>query len=80
MSTTSTRRMRRIVIPREAVREDMRDEFMNRRLLRTTVVAVWTVAAFLIGFLFVVARCFKAQRGRGGQWIRRTSTRISKCW
>jgi len=55
-SSFSTRRMRRIVIPPEAVREDMREAFMNRRILRTTVVAVWTVAAFLIGFLFVVAR------------------------
>jgi hypothetical protein len=56
MSTFSTRRMRRIVIPAEAVREDMREAFVNRRVLRATVVAVWTVAAFLIGFLFVVAR------------------------
>ena len=56
MSTLSTRRLRRIVIPTEAVREDMRDAFVNRRILRATVVAVWTVAAFLIGFLFIVAR------------------------
>lgn len=55
-SLMNTVRMRRLVIPAEAVREDMRDAFVNRRLVRGTVVALWTLAAFLFGVLVVVAR------------------------
>jgi hypothetical protein len=51
----STVRVRRFTVPLEAVREDLRAPVENERIVRAVVVGLWMTAAFLIGFLLVLA-------------------------
>lgn len=51
-----TVRVRRLTLPVEAVREELRDAVRNERAVRAMVIVVWSAAAFLIGLLVAIAR------------------------
>jgi hypothetical protein len=52
----TTVRVKRFSVPAEAVREDLRDAVLNERLVRATVIGLWSTAAFLLGVLIAIAR------------------------
>lgn len=52
----TTVRVRRFTVPAEAVREDLRDAVINERVIRATVIGLWSTAAFLLGVLIAIAR------------------------
>ena len=52
----TTVRVKRFTVPAEAVREELRDAVRNERVVRATVVGLWTTAAFLLGVLLAIAR------------------------
>lgn len=52
----TTIRVKRFTVPAEAVREELRDAVRNERIVRATVIGLWTTAAFLLGVLVAVAR------------------------
>lgn len=55
-SFNPTVRVKRFVVPAEAVREELRDAVQNERTVRAVVIAVWSVAALLVGVLVAIAR------------------------
>lgn len=55
-SFNPTVRVKRFVVPAEAVREELRDAVQNERALRFAVIALWSTAAFLFGVLIAIAR------------------------
>ena len=52
----TTVRVKRFTVPAEAVREDLRDAVRNEKIVRATVIGLWTTAAFLLGVLVAIAR------------------------
>lgn len=52
----TTVRVKRFTVPPEAVREDLRDAVINERVIRATVIGLWSTAAFLLGVLIAIAR------------------------
>lgn len=52
----TTVRVKRFTVPAEAVREDLRDAVKNERVVRATVIGLWSTAAFLLGVLLAIAR------------------------
>jgi demethoxyubiquinone hydroxylase (CLK1/Coq7/Cat5 family) len=52
----TTVRVKRFTVPAEAVREDLRDAVRNERVVRPTVIGLWSTAAFLLGVLIAIAR------------------------
>lgn len=52
----TTVRVKRFTVPAEAVREDLREALFNERMVRATVIGLWSTAAFLLGVLIAIAR------------------------
>ena len=52
----TTVRVKRFTVPAEAVREDLRDAVQNERVVRATVIGLWSTAALLLGVLLAITR------------------------
>jgi hypothetical protein len=52
----TTVRVKRFTVPAEAVREELREAVLNERVVRATVIGLWSTAAFLLGVLLAIAR------------------------
>ena len=56
LHTLRTARMRRLSVPAEAVREELRDAVRNEHLVRSVVIGLWMTAAFLFGLIVAITR------------------------